>query len=262
MSLLAVKLSKCGAMREECVFSIGGCLLGVILASGSALAQPSLNLKTRQIDTRTSTPLTEIQSPLGRNREHLLLQLNQAPSAETIGQLRLRGVNVLQDVPENGLLVSVGHRVDLRGLGVVYAAPIAPADKISPLITAPGFSLVEFHPDADMNQMRGLLLDSGVELHENPDLNPYHLMIRTDDPGQFAMISVIDEVGYIFPASPELTSGLPTAACMGALDDQRHNFPIHPNLRGWLGRTGIGVRGGCLFLQPDDRSIAGCRRSG
>ncbi|MGD1092727.1 MAG: matrixin family metalloprotease [Bryobacteraceae bacterium] len=198
-------------------------LIATILTSGFAFAQPPLILKTRQIDTTMSQPVMEIRSPHAQGRGHLLLQFNEAPSAEVLADLKFRGVSVLQDVPQNGLLVSLEGRADLNGLGIRYAAPIAPSDKISPLIGAlnsaamNGFFLVEFHPDVDMNEARQMVLSSGIDLHENPDLNPQHLMIQADNSSTLASLASLDAVGYIFPASRELIRGSRTLACLGAL---------------------------------------------
>jgi hypothetical protein len=115
------------------------------------------------------------------------LQFQHAPTVETIAELENRGIKVLQTVPENGLLVAVQDPARLADLQVRYAAPIAPSDKISPLIGASistfssAFYLAEFHPDVDMNRARSMLLNLGLELRENSDLHPRQLMVRVLD---------------------------------------------------------------------------------
>src|ERR1700680_4170745 len=127
------------------------------------MAQPSLNLKTRRIDTPGWEPVSQLHSPKILGRGHLLLQFDQHPSAETVQELTRRGIIVLEAVPENGLAVSLAWPVPVHGLGLRYAAPIDPADKISPLIAADyrsgstGYYLVEFQADVDLNYARGLL---------------------------------------------------------------------------------------------------------
>ncbi len=198
-------------------------LIAAILTSGFALAQPTLNLKTRRIDTSASKSVTEISSSRAISRVHLLLQFNQPPTPQIVATLKGRGATVLEDVPDNGLLVSVEGRVRVGDLGVRYAAPLDSADKISPLITshdasaASGFFLVEFHPDVNLNQARGLLLNAGFELQENPDLSPQHLMIHSGEAATLSALAQLDEVGYIFPASRPLREGIRTLACGGAL---------------------------------------------
>lgn len=217
------------------------CLIAVTLTSGFALAQ-TLNLKTRRIDTSAARPVTEINSPRAPGRVHLVLQFNQPPSPQTVASLNGRGVMVLEDIPDDGLLVSVEGRVRVGDLGVRYAAPLAPADKISPLITSndvsaqSGFFLVEFHPDVDLNMARSLLLNAGFELHENPDLSPHHLMIHTADASSLAKLARLDEVAYIFPASRPLQRGVRTIACGGALTTTGATAQFVPTYgNGWAG---------------------------
>ena len=145
----------------------------------------------------------------------MIIQLETAPSAEIVAELRSRGAVVLSDIPENGLLISVGRPVAARDLGIRFAAPIDPADKLSPA-AAGEFHIVEFHPDVDSNDARGIVLNSGIELRENPDLHPHHLLVRAAA-AELAALAKRDEVAYIFPASAGLVNGVPTRACSGAL---------------------------------------------
>jgi hypothetical protein len=210
------------------VITFRRCLLGIILSSVFAWGQPPLHFKTRDIDTGGSGPVTEMNSPRAPGRGHLLVQFVSQPSAGQVAELRRRGVGVLQDVPENGLVVSLDHSVNVEGLGIQFTASIDPADKISPLISSgsvPGstftgvneYFLVEFHPDADLNLESPVLVGQGAELLQNPDLNPHHLLIRATDSDTLAAIAALDPVAYIFPASAALVNGVATGACLGAL---------------------------------------------
>jgi hypothetical protein len=178
----------------------------------------------------------------------LLIQFQQPPSPETLADLAQRGVRVLADVPENGLLISLDRRVPLADLGVLYAAPIRSSDKISPLITqndpaaSSGYYLVEFHPDVDLNRARGLLLNLGVAIQENPDLGSHQLMIHPTvrAPRAIARLTALDEVAYIFPASDELANGIPVRACEGALTTNGPSMQSVPTYgEGWDG-PGLG----------------------
>ena len=192
------------------------CVLFPILCFG----QPALHFKTGDIATQSAGKVSEIQSPAPSGRGHLLVQFDVTPSPDTVGSLKRRGVDVLQDVPENGLLISLGRRVNVEDLGLRFVAALDPADKISPLEASSGgegFFLVEFHPDVDINSARGLLVSLGIELREHPDLNPHHLMIQASDLNTLAAIAALDAVAYIFPASSDLINGVSTGACLGAL---------------------------------------------
>jgi len=201
------------------VVTIRRSFLTSILLSGVALAQTSLILKTRRVATEPSQVVLEAQGPRLSGAGHLLMQFNRPPSAEHIRELTSRGVTVLADVPEDGLLVSVTSPVMLGGLGVRYAAPIPASDKISPLAAANvnGHLLVEFYPDVNLDDARGMMLNAGAVLSENPDLGPLVLMIRTSDAVLIQNLAGLDAVAYIFPASDELAQGLPVRPCSGAL---------------------------------------------
>ena len=193
------------------------CSIAILLTSACAFSQPALRFKTRSIDTASGTPLANLHGPHASGRGHVLLQFEAPPSPDAIDILKSRGVNVLQDVPENGLLVYVDRSVGVLGLGIRFMAPLDPADKISPLITAGGFLLVEFHPDVDANAARVQVMGLGIELLDNPDLSPHHLLIHVVDSTQLAGLSKLDDVAYVFPASKALVTGIPTRACAGAL---------------------------------------------
>jgi len=194
----------------------------LILSSFVAIssAQSVIHLKTRNIETDPSASVAEIASPDPTGAGHLLLQFGQRPTAAMVRALERRGVKVLGDVPENGLLVSVDRRTNIASLGAHYAASIRPRDKISPQVAFNGYFLVEFHPDTDMNRARGTLLNMGLVPVDNPDLNPLQLMLHLN-PRQsasvLAALTALDEVAYVFPASRELIQGIPAPFYVGAL---------------------------------------------
>jgi hypothetical protein len=206
-------------------------LIATLLVPGLSSAQSVIRLKTRDIETDPRQAIAEISSPNPGGPGHLVLQFRERPTAATVATLRRRGIRVLGDVPDNGLLVSVDGSATVADLGAFYTAPVQPKDKVSPLITRPGaalargatdtgYFLVEFHPDVDMNRARGILLSLGYIPQENPDLIPQQLMIHLAPDqvaGAMAALSALDEVAYIFPASRELANGIPVRACAGAL---------------------------------------------
>jgi hypothetical protein len=231
-------------VRTRHLLALTFAISSFLISSEAAFAQSSLHFKTRHIDSRGAGGVAEIQSPLQTGRGHLLLQFDGQPTAEQIAQLKRRGVNVLQDVPENGLLVSLDRRVRIGDLNIHYAAPIDPADKISPLNTlmndANEYFLAEFHPDVDSNHARALLISVGIEVRDNPDLNPHHVMIHATDSDTIATIAALDQVAYVFPASDELVRGVSTGACVGALTvngPSAQSIPVYGD--GWDG-PGLG----------------------
>ena len=157
-----------------------------------------MHLKTGDIETDPAAAVTEIASPKPAAAPDICCcTFASIPPLPSCGSSRESGVQVLGDVPDNGLLVVVAQPTNIAALGVNYAAPISPRNKISPLIAPtiaplaakravrrtrtlppPGYFIVEFHPDTDMNRARGTLLDLGLIPVDNPDLNPSHLMFH------------------------------------------------------------------------------------
>src|ERR1700674_5584359 len=206
----------------------------IFIGSGALMfAQPVLRLKVpaqAHADSGDALARGEIirLPPLPRTiRTHVILQFAQPPSAETLAVLALRGVVVLQDLPDYGVLVSMNGKVELDRLGILSAAVLDPRSKISPLISAGGSSpgsnyyLVEFHPDVDPNAARRLVLNMGLELHDNPDLQRQHLMVSAPNASTalatLEFLPTQDPVAYIFPASAALIAGVPVNVCGGAL---------------------------------------------
>jgi hypothetical protein len=66
-----------------------------------------------------------------------------------------------------------------------------------------------------MNEARSLVREHSLRLMENSDLAPHHLLVSGSF-GDLSRLASWDEVVYIFPASPELTSHTPVRACAGA----------------------------------------------
>jgi hypothetical protein len=240
------------------------CYLFAAISSGQSV----MHLKTGDVGTDPAAIVTEIASPNPEGAGHLLLHFPQHPTAAVVRALAQNGVQVLGDVPDNGLLVTVAEPADVAGLGINYAASISPRDKISPLIAAapgskeqlaarrgsperpvraasatPGYFIVEFHPDTDMNRARGTLLNMGLIPLANPDLNPSHLMFHVGPNRSVAALSaltLLDEVAYIFPASRELILNIPARYYTGALTTNGatgQSIPTYGN--GWDG-PGLG----------------------
>ena len=218
-------------------------LVAALFISGVASAQTSLILKTHRIETDPAQVVMEAQGSSASGSGHLLVQFDRRPTAQHIVDLTSRGVTVLADVPENGVLVSMAGPVRLGGLGIRYAAPIAAADKISALVASNsnGHLLVDFYPDVNLDAAREMLLNAGAVLSDNPDLGPHVLMISTGDGSLVKTLAELDSVSYIFPASNDLAQGLAVSPCVGALTTNgatTQSIPTYGN--GWDG-PGLGA---------------------
>ena len=196
------------------------------------LAQPSLRLKVPvpanpEVRMAGENPIVRGSRLPRLTPTHVILQFDQPPTAGALEVLRARGAVVLQDVPDNGVLVLMNNTVALDGLGIRSALRLDPLQKLSPLITrdtataTSGDYLVEFHPDVDPNVARRLILSAGLELRENPDLLRRHLLVHTpnasDVQAKLESLASQDQVAYIFPAAANLAAGTPVNVCGGAL---------------------------------------------
>lgn len=154
---------------------------------------------------------------------HFVIQFAQAPASGQIAALKALGLIILQDVPDDAVLVHATASVDLSGTGAVAVEPLPSESKISPLIPRDigGYFIVEFHPDVDMNIARTLVLQRGLDLHENPDIGAHRLLVqrrmraRVSDP--LRVLIERDEVAYVFPASNDLVRGIEMVPCIGAV---------------------------------------------
>src|SRR4051794_10374719 len=115
-------------MWREIVFATALAATG--LEAGSVI-----RLKSRAIDTSALAP-----SPMSRDREgaeiagpiHKLVQFEAPPSAYQMSVLEAAGARVLAYVPDDAVLVVIDARAPLHVDGMRWAAPLEPADKISP----------------------------------------------------------------------------------------------------------------------------------
>lgn len=242
-------------------------ILGVALNSVAA-AQPVLHFKTREIRSTRTDAVTDINSPVRNGRGHLVLQFEQAPNAAVLAALASRGITVLGDVPENGVLASLEGRADVVGLGIIYADRFEPADKISPLITGrasasgtasgpAGYYLVEFYSDVNLSDARALILNAGLQLQDNPDMNPQQLLVFTPTIPALAVLQTLavnDPVAYIFPASSNLVNGVPAAPYAGALTTNGSVGQSIPTYGpGWGGGTTDAVTLNYVFSQLTEK---------
>lgn len=175
-----------------------------------------IRLKTRNITPAVMQERSRVgPAPQGATQHYLVL-FGSYPGPDVIAQLADRRVVVLAYVPENALMVSA-VKLNLRGLDVLWAGPMDPADKISPVVSSePGVYLVIFQPDTDIDNDSALAQDLGFTIIENSQLLAGQLLVS----GAFSALptlAALDQVAYILPASAELQDGDAIAGCPGAM---------------------------------------------
>lgn len=182
------------------------------IASFAGLAADGLiRLKTRAFEP----PRT---SHLVAHSCRLVLRFESRPDARLLEELAHRRIRVLAYLPDTALMVAPDGEPDLHGLGVTWAGPLEPTDKISPeLANDQGdVYLVMFHPDVEPEAAHEMVEQSGLWMLENPGLLPGHLLV-TGSRDRVLSLSASDEVAYIMPARTELALRRRVFACPGPL---------------------------------------------
>src|ERR1035438_4628875 len=133
--------------------------VAAVLLCQSAWAGGAIRLKSRSIDGAQEAfrPRT---LPRGK---YWLVEFNKFPGPETRGELARRHFHILKYVPESTLMLEVPEAPDLGGLGVSWAGPMDPGDKLSRMLEEEnsGAFLVEFHPGVGRRVARRIALQHG-----------------------------------------------------------------------------------------------------
>lgn len=192
-----------------------GTILLMLLAQ-SLWSGGVIRLKTRDIVPAVSSSRTPPVSYPPGTRQHYLVLFGSYPGPDVLAQLQARHVLVLAYVPENALMVSAS-KLSLRGLDVLWAGPMDPADKISPAVSKQplGSYLAILQPDTDIASDSELVRDLGFTIIQNSHLLPGQLLVS----GAYSALSALaalDQVAYILPASAELQNGDAIMGCSGA----------------------------------------------
>lgn len=142
-----------------------------LLLTQSGWAQGIIRLKTRNIVPAASSPRTPPEGSSTAARQHFLVLFNSYPGPDVVAELAARRILVLAYVPENALMVSA-IKLNLRGLDVVWAGPMDPSDKISPVIPdqPSGSYLVILQPDAVLADASELAENQGFTIIPNSHL--------------------------------------------------------------------------------------------
>ena len=149
---------------------------------------------------------------------HLILRFAARPGPRLLSELEHRGIRVLAYLPESALMVAPRGEPDLHGLGVTWAGPMNPADKISPALAndRSGSYLLMFHPDVAAEIARGRVEDAGLQILEDPGLAPGHLLVAGGWEQVFRLAES-DDLAYVLPARTEMVLRKRVYACPGPL---------------------------------------------
>ena len=221
------------------------------LAAQLMWPQGIIRLKTRTITPVVSPrPIRPGRPKIGVARHYLVL-FGSYPGPDVLADLAARHIVVDAYVPENALMVSAVS-LNLRGLDVLWAAPMDPADKISPAVQASSAYLVILQPDTDSAQDQAEIESVGFSVLENPYLLAHQVLVAGAFSGLPALAD-LDEVAYILPASVELQSGAAVLACPGPLTSAGPTAQYVAAGHGWSkdGNGRVGLQYFIDSLTPD-----------
>jgi len=180
-----------------------------LLISGSLFAQ-QIHLKTRNVSTPAGAPAA--------SDNHQIVVFDHAPSVEDLDSLLAGGAQVVGVVPDNAVVVGSASGNITPGSGILWVAPLDPADKLSPSLGTDDTLtvIVEFHSDVDSDRQEAIAAEEGVGLQRPPVLMANHAIVVAPLTTLQAL-AAHDEVAYIFPADPALLTDSGFSACAGML---------------------------------------------
>jgi hypothetical protein len=201
-------------------------LVCLIVLAGVLPADQIIRLKKRLLQAPNDLHAHQVGSLKRRHpgRSHLLIQFSTPPSDAQIQELKARGASIMSYVPDAALVVSASDDISWDNLDLRFVGRLDVLDKLSSLLSPDqtpdgnggNFVVVEFHPDADMDEARALVVERNLQVTERANMLSTQLLVNgsLDDIGRLAEW---DEVAYIFPASQELANGDNVLPCVGAL---------------------------------------------
>jgi hypothetical protein len=201
----------------------------MILAGNVASAQ-EIHLKARNINTTDTSSMSAraVARPTRRSNGtgpvHQIVQFDHTPGVSDIEALMAAGYTVIGAVPDNALMVVLSDRTAAAPAGAKWTGELEPGDKISAaLVNEAGTvsAVVEFHADVNPGSLQAIGAAEGVTLDHPAGLLANH-MIANATVAQLRVLAERDEVAYIFPADPALSTGNATTGnelmpCAGML---------------------------------------------
>ena len=192
-----------------------GCL-PILGQTSPDTASPLLRLKS---GNHYPLPRVKALTMLSRNAgqsAHFIAIFRTVPNAADARSLRDLGYSVFSLVPENGLLVYGNAAADLSSLGVVENYTLQPGNKLSTKLDSSSASALTVVVEMQLDSDRGLVLlrmaVAGMMLLPNQDLNATEYLAQAP----YATLQEFaswDDVAYIYPASPQMTSGQKVTPC-------------------------------------------------
>jgi hypothetical protein len=123
--------------------------------------QPGVSLKTGSLEAESSIRSAASGSKrLSEVSWHLLLVFTDGPKAADLEILERRGAQIVQVVPDRGIIAAVPETTVLDDLRLEWVGRLRPEQKVSPLLVDAGLL---WFPDSDVNAQT-ILMESYVDV--------------------------------------------------------------------------------------------------
>lgn len=172
---------------------------------------------------------------------HLIVQFKEGQVEEGIAALRKRGIEVLQWVPNYAVSVKAPKGASLSGLKEVrWAGPLRGTDKVSAYLgRKPGSSsehvVIDLFPGVNHKVVQAKLRELGLDTIPNLHLGESSLLLKASKE-HLKLVSALDEVSYVFPASKAVVEGDPVKRCPGPMTPFGPMARFVTNGEGWDGQ--------------------------
>jgi len=199
-------------------------LAAVMILSGSLASAQEIHLKARNINTAETASARAVARPTRRtdvvSPVHQIVQFDHTPGVSDIEALMAAGYTVIGAVPDNALMVVARDVTVAPPAGATWTGELEASDKISAaLVNEAGTvsAIVEFHTDVNPTTFPSIGAAAGITLAHPAGLLANH-MLANATVAQLRVLAESDEVAYVFPADPALsTAGNGLMPCAGML---------------------------------------------
>jgi hypothetical protein len=205
---------------------MNGRVIVVGLFATAVLLGQEIHLKTRTLETGSLSQATTVQRsrPQREGSIHQIVQFDHAPGVDDLNALASSGARVVAMVPDNALMVFAPYRMSSRAAGANWIGELDPADKLSPKLSGAAagttgeiLAIVEFHGDVQLAAREAVAALEGVKFQRPAVLLANHAIVNAPME-KLQALAEHDEVAYIFPADPALTTaGNDSMPCGGLL---------------------------------------------
>ena len=189
----------------------------VSAADGSSADETVITLRKRNFVPDPDQSAQVEPQPIGR---HLIFQFRSGHLEEGTAEFHRRGIRILEFVPRYAVSAYVPAGTSLANLnGLRWFGALQSSDKISQRLSerrGKVFVVVCLYHEKKSEQVRQRIAQTGASVIENRYIGPAHFLVSIDME-QLPILTGLDEVSFVYPASAALIEGKPVYSCPGPL---------------------------------------------